>query len=281
MAPTHRRQFRCWNLCAAAGWPERRLCDGGRAAARRQNDENDALELRRALGWLLEVDNACRCDGDRGSARTFQLANDRRTDRAAVVAFRPDVQVCRRNRHEKHKRERRYARNDRTVERRWQFRSASHLQRDPAMRGDHPDLSIVMLFGKKRNWLNWPRAVSAVQALARRKVPSQFFNHRDLLPFLGLGAVVRQGSATPPADGASAHQRSPKSQPGLVRIPVWTPRCSHHAVGCGSRSRGSGAAGRAQPNPGSNRAALYLRSSKDRVGDSRVLLNPRAIDRWV
>lgn len=118
MAPTQRRQLFAGNLGAVAARPTRELCERRRTAARRQNNDVNALyPSREQEGILSRVRDAGRGDVDRGKAWTFEFPNDGRTDRTAIVALRADVQVGRRERNEKHKRERRYARNDLTVER--------------------------------------------------------------------------------------------------------------------------------------------------------------------
>ena len=78
-------------MCAAAGRPTRSLCEARWAAARRQNDEGEALYVRRDWKRAREVGDADGRDSNRGSAGTFKLADEGGADRASLIGVEADV----------------------------------------------------------------------------------------------------------------------------------------------------------------------------------------------
>jgi hypothetical protein len=103
-------------MCAAAGWPTRALCEARRTAARRQDDLNDAHNMRRSWRSLPEIRDAGRRNNSRNRAWTFELANDRGTNRARFIGVETGVQVGRRDRHQDRKSD---SRNRRDQGARW------------------------------------------------------------------------------------------------------------------------------------------------------------------
>ena len=86
-------------------WPTHALGGARRAAAWRQSDSSDAHNMRRSSRSLPEIRDAGRRNDSRKRAWTFELANDRSTNRACFVGVETSVQVGRRDRHEDRKRD--------------------------------------------------------------------------------------------------------------------------------------------------------------------------------
>jgi hypothetical protein len=82
-------------LYAAAGRPDRGLCEVRRAAARRQDDEDGTRYLWRDLELVPKVRDADGRDGHRRRAWTFELADNGHVYCAAIIAIGVDMNMGR------------------------------------------------------------------------------------------------------------------------------------------------------------------------------------------
>lgn len=82
-------------MYAAAGRPDRGLCEVRRAAARRQDDGDGARDLRRALGLLPKINDAGGRDGNRRRAWTLELSDNGHVYGTAILAIRVGMNMGR------------------------------------------------------------------------------------------------------------------------------------------------------------------------------------------
>src|ERR1019366_6023553 len=84
-----------WTLYAAAGRPDRGLCEVRRAAARRQDDGDGTRDLRGALGLLPKINDAGGRGGNRWRAWTLELSDNGPVYGTAILAIRVGMDMGR------------------------------------------------------------------------------------------------------------------------------------------------------------------------------------------